>query len=229
LRVHPSNYRVVGFTEEVPLRDLCGLAREHGLSALDDLGSGALSDAGPLAGEPQVRESVAAGADVVTFSGDKLLGGPQAGVMVGRRDAIERCRRHPLARALRIDKLSLAALEATLALYREPERALAELPVLRAANEPLQAVRARAERLAGRLGGTVVETIARVGGGALPLAELPSAGVALAGDPDALAAALRAGDPPVLARVVEARLVLDCRTLGDADAERVPDPAPAAR
>jgi L-seryl-tRNA(Ser) seleniumtransferase len=229
LRVHPSNYRVVGFTEEVPLRDLCGLAHEHGLSALDDLGSGALSDAGPLAGEPQVRESVAAGADVVTFSGDKLLGGPQAGLMVGRREAIERCRRHPLARALRIDKLSLAALEATLALYREPERALAELPVLRAANEPMQAVQARAERLAGRLGGTVVETIARVGGGALPLAELPSAGVALAGDPDALAAALRAGDPPVLARVVEARLVLDCRTLGDADAERVPDPGPAAR
>ena len=131
LRAHPSNFRVVGFTEEVGIEDLCGL----GLPVIDDIGSGNLLDLEVLAGEPPVKRSVAAGAAVVCFSGDKLLGGPQAGLMVGTRDAIAACRRHPLARALRIDKLSLAALEATLALYREPARALAEIPVLRMLTE----------------------------------------------------------------------------------------------
>jgi L-seryl-tRNA(Ser) seleniumtransferase len=224
LRVHPSNYRVVGFSESVELPALCTLAAEHGLAVVDDLGSGALSAEGPLASEPSVRDSVASGADVICFSGDKLLGGPQAGVLVGRASAVEACRRHPLARAVRIDRLSLAALEATLELYRDPAAALAAVPALRAANEPTEDVRRRAERLAARLAGRVVPTVARIGGGALPLTELASFGVELDGPADERAAALRLGDPPVVGRIEDGSLVLDCRTLGDDDIERVPRP-----
>ena len=156
---------------------------------------------------------------VVCFSGDKLLGGPQAGVIVGTAEAIARIRRHPLARAVRIDKLSLAALEATLELYRDPPRALREIPVLRAVAEPASAVRAAGAALAERLGGTVVPTRARVGGGAVPLLELESFACA----PRRAATGWRrrsaAGDPPVVARVQEGRVLLDCRTL---DGRRVP-------
>jgi len=222
LRVHQSNFRVVGFAEQPALGELATVARSASLPLLDDLGSGALLD---LSDEPTARASLAAGADLVCFSGDKLLGGPQAGIVAGRADLVERLRRHPLHRALRIDKLSLAALEGTLLLYLDPERALAEVPVLRMLREPAEIVRARAERLAAAVGGEVEETVARVGGGALPLAELPSFGVQIDGDAELLAAHLRESDPAVLARVSDGALVLDCRTLSDADAARISAPA----
>jgi L-seryl-tRNA(Ser) seleniumtransferase len=220
LRVHQSNFRMVGFTEAPSLAELCALAAEHGAPVIDDLGSGQLIDLPDLADEPTARSSVEAGAAVVCFSGDKLLGGPQAGVIVGTATAVARIRRHPLARAVRIDKLSLAALEATLELYRDPARALREVPVLRAVAEPAAAVRERAERLAARLGGTVVATTARVGGGAVPLLEIESFACALDGG-DALAASLRSADPPVVARVQEGRVLLDCRTLTDEECQRI--------
>jgi L-seryl-tRNA(Ser) seleniumtransferase len=209
LRVHQSNFRVVGFTEQPRVDELADVARRHGLPLLDDLGSGALHD---MPGEPRVRESPA---DLVCFSGDKLLGGPQAGIVVGRGDLVERLRRHPLQRALRIDKLSLAALEGTLRLYLDaPER----IPVLRMLREDAAAVRARAERLAASCGGTVEETVGRVGGGALPLAELPSFACALE---ESLAAPLRAGDPPVLGIVRDGKLLLDCLALTDDEVDEV--------
>jgi L-seryl-tRNA(Ser) seleniumtransferase len=214
VRVHQSNFRMVGFTAAPGLGELAQLAARRDLALIDDLGSGQLLDLPDLADEPTARSSVEAGAQVVCFSGDKLLGGPQAGVIVGTAAALERIRRHPLARAMRIDKLSLAALEATLELYRDPQRALREVPVLAAAAEAAEAVRARAERLAGRLDGEVVPTTARVGGGAVPLLEIASFACALDGG-EALAAALRAADPPVLALVREGRVLLDCRTLTD--------------
>jgi L-seryl-tRNA(Ser) seleniumtransferase len=214
VRVHQSNFRMVGFTAAPELGELADLAARRGVTLIDDLGSGQLLDLPDLADEPTARSSVAAGAQVVCFSGDKLLGGPQAGVIVGRADALQRIRRHPLARAMRIDKLSLAALEATLELYRDPQRALRELPVLAAAAESAEAVRARAEELAARLGGEVVATRARVGGGAVPLLEIASFACALDGG-EAVAAALRAADPPVVALVREGRVLLDCRTLTD--------------
>jgi L-seryl-tRNA(Ser) seleniumtransferase len=213
LRAHPSTVRAVGFVEEVEVEALCGL----GVPVIDDVGSGVLADdIAALAGEPPVRRSVRAGAAVVTFSGDKLLGGPQAGLLVGSEAAIAACRRHPLARAVRIDKLSLAALEATLALYRDPALALRELPVLAMLTAGADELRARAERLATATGGTVVETVGRVGGGALPLLELPGPAVALDPGPagaDALAAALRTGEPAVVARIERGRVLLDPRTL----------------
>jgi L-seryl-tRNA(Ser) seleniumtransferase len=220
LRVHQSNFRMVGFTEAPSLHELCALAAAHGVPVIDDLGSGQLIDLPDLADEPTARSSVEAGATVVCFSGDKLLGGPQAGVIVGATEAVARVRRHPLARAVRIDKLSLAALEATLELYRDPARALREVPVLRAVAEPAAAVRERAERLAARLGGDVVATTARVGGGAVPLLEIESFACALDGG-DQLAAALRSADPPVVARVQEGRVLLDCRTLTDEECQRI--------
>jgi len=215
LRVHQSNFRVVGFSEQPAVKELAGVARRHAVPLLDDLGSGAFVD---IADEPTARDSLTAGADLVCFSGDKLLGGPQAGIVVGRADLVDRLRRHPLHRALRIDKLSLAALEGTLLLYLEPERALREVPVLRMLNEEVASVRARAERLAARLGGEVEETVARMGGGALPLAELPSFACAVE---ESLAAPLRDHTPAVVGRVRDGRLLLDCRTLDDAEADEV--------
>ena len=176
LRVHPSNFRTVGFVESVEIEALCGL----GVPVIDDVGSGVLADdIAVLADEPPVRRSVRAGAAVVCFSGDKLLGGPQAGLLVGAPSAVEACRRHPLARAVRIDKLSLAALEATLALYRDPEHARAAIPVLAMLTVDEGVLAARAERLAAATGGTVIRAVARVGGGALPLLELHGPAVAL--------------------------------------------------
>jgi L-seryl-tRNA(Ser) seleniumtransferase len=214
VRVHQSNFRMVGFTAAPALGELAELAGRREVTLIDDLGSGQLLDLPDLADEPTARSSVDAGAQVVCFSGDKLLGGPQAGVIVGTAAALRRIRRHPLARAMRIDKLSLAALEATLELYRDPQRALRDVPVLAAAAESADAVRTRAERLAGRLGGDVVAATARVGGGAVPLLEIASSACALDGG-EALAAALRTGDPPVVALVREGRVLLDCRTLTD--------------
>jgi L-seryl-tRNA(Ser) seleniumtransferase len=212
LRVHQSNFRVVGFTELPRLDELAAIAQRHGLPLLDDLGSGVLTE---LPGEPSARESLAAGADLVCFSGDKLLGGPQAGIVVGRADLVEQLRRHPLQRAVRIDKLSLAALEGTLRVYLEaPER----IPVLRMLHEDVASVRGRAERLAALTGGSVEETVARVGGGALPLAELPSFASAIE---EALAIPLRTGEPPVVGIVRDGKLLLDCRTLTDDDVDEV--------
>jgi L-seryl-tRNA(Ser) seleniumtransferase len=215
MRAHQSNFRTVGFVEEVSIEDLCGL----GVPVIDDVGSGALAAGVPeLADEPPVRRSVAAGAAVTCFSGDKLLGGPQAGLMVGTREAIALCRSHPLARALRIDKLSLAALEATLRLYLDPERALRDVPVLRMLVAPDEELRARAELLRSLIGDVarVIDASGKVGGGALPLLELT--GPVCAVDPgsiglDELARRLRAGDPPLIARAREGWLLLDPRTL----------------
>src|SRR2546423_1819400 len=187
LRVHQSNFRIVGFTEQPSVAELATVARRHGLPLVDDLGSGVLAH---LEDEPSAKESLAAGADLVCFSGDKLLGGPQAGIIVGRADLVEQLRRHPLQRAVRADKLTLAALEGTLALYLDPELATREVPVLRMLQEPSDVVRARAARLAEAVGGEVEETVARVGGGGLPLAEDASFACAVGGG---LAAPLRAG------------------------------------
>jgi L-seryl-tRNA(Ser) seleniumtransferase len=212
LRVHQSNFRVVGFTEQPSLRELADVARRHKLPLVDDLGSGALVDIGD---EPTARASLAAGADLVCFSGDKLLGGPQAGIVLGRAELVEKLRRHPLQRALRADKLTLAALEGTLALAVD---APDEIPVLRMLREPVEAVRARAAHLAELVHGEVEETVARAGGGSLPLTELPSFACAVE---EELAVRLRAGDPPVIAVVRDGRTLLDCRTLTDAEADEV--------
>jgi L-seryl-tRNA(Ser) seleniumtransferase len=214
LRVHQSNFRVVGFSERPQLAELADVARRHELPLVDDLGSGSL---GRIGDEPTPAESLRAGADLVCFSGDKLLGGPQAGIVVGRADLVERLRRHPLQRALRADKLTLAALEGTLALALDSDSRDA-VPVLRMLHEPVDAVRARAERLAALVGGEVEDTVARVGGGALPLEGLPSVACAVE---EELADALRLGEPPVVALVRDGRTLLDCRTLTDAEVDEV--------
>jgi L-seryl-tRNA(Ser) seleniumtransferase len=224
LRVHQSNFRTLGFVHEVSIEDLCQL----GVPVIDDIGSGALAGADrvpALAEEPDLKRSVQAGAAVVTCSGDKLLGGPQAGLLVGTRAAISAAREQPLARALRIDKLSLAALEATLMLYRDPARAVREIPVLRMLAEDETGLLERAERLRAAIGPSaeLVRTVSRPGGGALALTELEGPAVALGvgTDPEALAARLRQAQPPVIARIHNGRLVLDPRTLDDAEVEPV--------
>jgi L-seryl-tRNA(Ser) seleniumtransferase len=220
LRVHPSNFRVVGFEERPRVQELAAVARRHGLPLVDDLGSGSF---GAFAGEPTARETLAAGADLVCFSGDKLLGGPQAGIVVGRAELVERLRRHPLQRALRLDKLSLAALEGTLLLHLDgPER----IPALRMLAQDSAVVRGRAEKLAAATGGEVEETVGRVGGGALPLTELPSFACALE---EELAAPLRTGEPPVVGVVRDGRLLLDCLTLTDAEADEAAAAVASAR
>jgi L-seryl-tRNA(Ser) seleniumtransferase len=220
LRAHQANFRVVGFEERPRLEEVAEVARRHNLALVDDLGSGALT---PVHAEPTAKESLAGGADLVCFSGDKLLGGPQAGIILGRADLVERLRRHPLQRALRIDKLSLAALEGTLLLHLEtPGR----IPVVRTLGQDAGTIRARAERLAAATGGEVEETVGRVGGGALPLAELPSFACAIE---ESLADPLRAGEPPVVGIVRDGRLLLDCLTLTDEEAEQAAAAVRAAR
>ena len=219
LRVHQSNFRMLGFTEQPGVRELARLAEREGLVLVDDLGSGVL---GELADEPTVRGSLEAGAHLVTFSGDKLLGGPQAGIAVGRADLVERLRRHPLQRAVRADKLTLAALEGTLALYRGG----GEIPVLRMLGEPVETVRARAERLAALTGGRVEATVARAGGGALPLAEVESFACALEED---LAEPLRLGELPVVGIIRDGVLLLDCRTISEDEIEEVAAAVKACR
>jgi L-seryl-tRNA(Ser) seleniumtransferase len=220
LRVHQSNFRVVGFTEQPRLEELAAVAERHELPLVDDLGSGALGEIGD---EPTARASLAAGAHLVCFSGDKLLGGPQAGVVAGRPDLVTRLRKHPLQRALRADKLTLAALEGTLRLALDDPEAI---PVLRMLREPADQVKARAERLAERVGGEVEETVARAGGGALPLSELPSFACAVEKE---LATPLRLGEPPVVGIVRDGRMLLDCRTLTDAEADEAATAIAAAR
>jgi L-seryl-tRNA(Ser) seleniumtransferase len=221
LKVHRSNFQVSGFTAEVPAAELADLAHSRSIPFVYDIGSGLLLDLAPwgLAGEPTVPAAVASGADVVTFSGDKLLGGPQAGILVGNAAAIAACREDPIARAVRADKLTLAALEATLALYRDPETARREIPVLRMLTEDLDEVRRGAEALLQKLKGVEQELVrgeSEVGGGSFPGAKIPTWLVALTptrSTPDACLAHLRSSDPPVIARISGDRVVLDPRTI----------------
>lgn len=225
LKVHTSNYRIVGFTKEVEARELLPLARENDLVLMEDLGSGLLLDLSGygLEREPTVPEVVKAGVDVITFSGDKLLGGPQAGIIVGRADLIKKLRKHPLARALRIDKLTLAALEATLRLYLQPEQALQELPVLKMFSADPEQQKQRCQRLferleAGSLAAEIklIEDVSRVGGGAMPLTELSDWAVEInpsAGRTADLAKQLRTFSPAVVTRVQNDRLLVNLRAV----------------
>ncbi|HNU12239.1 MAG TPA: L-seryl-tRNA(Sec) selenium transferase [Rubrivivax sp.] len=233
MKVHTSNYAVQGFTAAVDEAGIARIAHEHGLPMATDLGSGALVDlqAHGLPHEPTPREKIVAGCDVVSFSGDKLLGGPQAGLIVGSRDAIGRIRRTPLKRALRVGKLTLAALEATLRLYLRPERLARDLPTLRLLTRPAAAIRAQAEQLqplvatalAPRFSVEVVELLGQIGSGSLPVDRLPSAGLAIAPLQkkgagralDELAQLLRSLPLPVIGRIAEDRLLLDLRVLED--------------
>ena len=232
LRVHPSNYRVVGFTESVGIAELAALGRSRGLRTVDDIGSGALGPDSPphVVGEPTFAEGLSAGADLVLGSGDKLLGGPQCGLLVGRRDAIALVESDPLARAVRVDKMTVAALEATLRLALDPGLAARRIPLWSFLKTPVADLHARAERLAGALrddpgwNAVAVETTAYLGGGSLPGEALPSAGVRV-GPPwpapwtseGGWARALRLGDPAVVPRVQGGAVLFDLRALDPAD------------
>jgi len=229
LRVHPSNFRIVGFTESAATEELVRLGRERGLPVIEDFGSGnlvSLASCG-LPGEPTVSESLASGIDLCIFSGDKLLGGPQAGILIGEGSRVEACRRNPMARALRVDKLVYAALEATLSAYVRG-RAFEEIPVLRMLALPAEEIRSRALALASRLEGVstlsieVQPSASFVGGGAAPDAEIPTWVIALRGreqSAETLLEALRRNELPILARISEDRVLIDLRTiLPDEDA-----------
>lgn len=228
LKVHRSNFQLLGFTAEVETADLVALGKRRGLPTMEDLGSGALLDLSVLGfrREPLAADALRAGMDLVTFSGDKLLGGPQAGIVVGRRDLVGRLRRNPLARAVRIDKLCLAGLEATLRLSREPERAWREIPILAMLALPAAAIGARAEALAEFLqvaapavSCVVEDGLSEVGGGALPLQAVPTRLLALRGSEtaSALEERLRRGDPPILVRVRDDRVLVDLRTVAPSE------------
>jgi L-seryl-tRNA(Ser) seleniumtransferase len=234
LRVHPSNFAMVGFTEEVTREELVALARRKRLPLLEDVGSGALIDftRWGLPAEPIARESLAQGVSVVCMSGDKLLGGPQAGILAGKRKGIEALKRNPMARALRVDKMTLAALVATLRLYRDPEKLETAIPTLRMLREPAEDVRARAEEILRRIGADrasqrrveVVACTTEVGGGAMPLARVPSYALALRparGKVEDLARSLRTGPDPVIGRIESGRLLLDLRTVHRDEHERL--------
>jgi L-seryl-tRNA(Ser) seleniumtransferase len=233
LKVHTSNYRIAGFVAEVGARELATLTRANGVPLVNDLGSGTLVDLTRfgLPHEPTVAEAVDEGADVVTFSGDKLLGGPQAGFIVGRKDLIAKINRNPIKRALRIDKIRLAALDATLRLYRDPDRLLERLPTLRLLTKPKSDVEATARRvrplLAAKLADAfeteVIACASQIGSGALPLENIPSAGLAISPraarrasqDLKRLAVAFRRLSIPVIGRVQDSRFILDLRCLDD--------------
>ena len=231
LVVHTSNYRIVGFTSSPPLSEISKLSHERGLPCIHDLGSGSLLSPEELGmgDEPLVGKSLSDGADVVCMSGDKLLGGPQAGIILGTKDLVGRMRRHPLARALRVDKMAVAALEATLALFLDRDRLVENHPVTRMISQPVDALRPRAEALAtairaGVPEGAEVEVISitsETGSGALPTLQIPSVAVALKGprSPDSLARALRENHPAVFTRIHEDRVCLDVRTLLPGEAE----------
>ncbi len=234
MKVHTSNYQVIGFTEAVAGELVARLAHEHGLLAIEDLGSGVLLDLERLGHihEPTVQESLLAGMDLVTFSGDKLLGGPQAGIIVGRREAVGRLRQHPLTRALRIDKLTLAGLEATLRLYRDPAKAVAEIPTLRmlalsAAELGQRAMRLQSQlaaRLTERAKVAVVDSLAQVGGGSLPGYEFPSSALSvrpLCMSSDALESRLRLGETAVFTRIRQDQVLLDLRTVQPGEEQAV--------
>jgi L-seryl-tRNA(Ser) seleniumtransferase len=218
VKVHRSNFEIAGFVAEASPAELATLAEEKHVPLLHDLGSGLMIDLSHLglSGEPTAAQAVRAGASVVTMSGDKLLGGPQAGLVLGKREIIDRIRRNPLTRSYRVDKLTLAALEATLALYRDPVSAMREIPVLAQLALAIGSLRARAVAATGALQNprvTVVDTDASVGGGAFPTAKIPSAGIAIEGESDRIESALRRSDPPIIARSFGRRVILDLRTI----------------
>jgi len=232
LKVHTSNYRIQGFTAEVPLKNLVELGRKYKIPVMEDLGSGTFIDFSRygLVKEPTVQESVAAGTDVVTFSGDKLLGGPQAGIIVGQKEIIHEIGKNPLTRALRIDKLTLAALESTLRLYRDPDKAVREIPTLQLITRPLESIDSKARELAERLERienprmtvSLLYRPSRVGGGALPLLELPSRciGIRIDGLSSAgISEFMRQNDPPVIGRIEEDLFIMDLRTIRDDEHE----------
>ncbi len=243
LKVHQSNFAITGFTKAVTVRELSELAGKHGLPVMEDLGSGTFTDFARygMAHEPTVQEAVKAGADIVTFSGDKLLGGPQAGIIVGKKGFVDRIKKNPMNRAMRIDKLTLAALEGILMIYRDPVTAASRIPALNMLTRSREELAAKAEQLRAAIEKQlaagprpadlhidVVDTVSRVGGGALPLQELESAAVAIRtgkGDgkfsPSRLEAALRKNSPPVVARLEDDALLLDVRTVFKREFETV--------
>lgn len=233
LRVHPSNFRIVGFTEEPSLAELTALGKERGIPVMDDLGSGALADlaAYGVGEEPTVHESVRAGADVITFSGDKLLGGPQAGLVIGSAERLAAMKRHPLMRVLRVDKLTLAALEATLRLYRNEPDALRSIPTLAALTASPEDLHARAGRLAALLDGLPLEISlesgrSQVGGGSLPGEELPTTLVVLRSheiEAGELARRLRLHEPSIWGRVRKGAVLLDARTISETEFDEIRD------
>ncbi|MDQ1330819.1 MAG: L-seryl-tRNA(Ser) seleniumtransferase, partial [Thermodesulfobacteriota bacterium] len=228
LKVHTSNYSVVGFTASVTLKELVGLGSKHQIPVMEDLGSGTFIDFSKygLMKEPTVRESVSAGADVITFSGDKLLGGPQAGIIVGKKDVLESIRKNPLTRALRIDKLTLAALESTLRIYRDPEKAVKSIPTLFMLTTPLMLIKKRADKLFRLLSKIndpalsieLADMSSKAGGGSLPLLDLPSRCIALkigGISANALERNMRENTPPVIGRIEEDKFIMDLRTVQD--------------
>lgn len=237
MKVHQSNFAVVGFTSAVTIGELKELAKEHELPVFEDLGSGNLVDLTPYGFmyEPTVQEAVAAGADVVSFSGDKMLGGPQAGIIVGRKEIVDRIKKNPMNRAVRIDKLTLAALESVLRIYRDPRGAIEKIPTLKMLTMGYDEIKARAGRLRRRLRNLkidgldigIADTISRVGGGALPLQELRSAAVTLQvkSDPSktaGLESRFREADPPLIVRMEDDRILMDCRTIQERDMAEIP-------
>ncbi len=232
MKVHPSNYRIVGFTREVELKELVALGKKHSLPVYKDLGSGSLIDLSPLGlpHEPTVQESIKAGVHLLSFSGDKLLGGPQAGIILGHEELVKKIRHHPLNRALRIGKLTLAGLEATLKLYMEPETLMSKLPTVELLSTPLHQLVQRARGIQERLievlpssfSFNVEEDTAYVGGGALPLAEMPTAVVTILHQdltPGRIEKLARNGRPAVIGRVKRATFLLDVRTVRDTDVD----------
>ncbi len=233
LKVHQSNYKITGFTEDVSIEQLATLGKEHGIPVMYDLGSGCLIDLKPygIHGEPSVQEIMKSGADLVTFSGDKLLGGPQGGIIVGRQDLLEKIRKNPLARAVRIDKMTIAAFEATLMDYLDAEKALQSIPVLQMLLQPLETIKSRAKKIAAQLrkqtvGAGITPDIALVrdsskaGGGSLPEAEFETYAVSITPKHitvNELETRLRTGSTPVIARIKENALLLDARTIQDQD------------
>ncbi|MDR3570492.1 MAG: L-seryl-tRNA(Sec) selenium transferase [Syntrophobacteraceae bacterium] len=227
MKVHTSNFRIVGFTKEVSLGELAALGQERGLPVVEDLGSGCLIDLAPfgLRGETTVQQTVRAGADLVTFSGDKLLGGPQAGILVGRKELIEKCRKNPITRALRVDKMTLAVLETTLRLYRDEHQALEKIPALRMIALSPEELNRRACELALALQGEDPENLLRievrpgfsqVGGGSLPAQDLPTSVVAVQSasiSANRIEEFLRRNDPPIIGRIESDRFLMDVRTL----------------
>jgi len=230
LKVHRSNYSVIGFTSEVSLKELVLLGSRHGRPVMEDLGSGTFIDFSKygLVKEPTVQESVAAGADVVTFSGDKLLGGPQAGIIVGKKNHLEQIKKNPLARALRIDKLTLAALEATFRLYRDEAKAVRRIPTLRMLTMDINEIEQKALKLmenlrkidGSRLRIDLIELFSKAGGGALPLLELPSKGLRIQIEGlsvNTLEINMRKNSPPIIGRIEDDAFIIDPRTLQDDD------------
>jgi L-seryl-tRNA(Ser) seleniumtransferase len=234
LKVHKSNYSVVGFSAEVSLKDLVALGRKHRVPVMEDLGSGTFIDFSRygLLKEPTVQESVSAGVDIITFSGDKLLGGPQAGLIVGKKTCIDRIKKNPITRALRIDKLTLAALESTLRLYRDEEKAVQAIPTLRMMLQPIATLAEKAGRLKKMLESTghkrltvaSLDLVSRPGGGSLPLLELPSKGLGVKIDglsANAIEKSLRLNSPPIIGRIEDDLYTMDMRTLQDDELETI--------